>query len=146
VDFRIQLRHLRRAAPPRVGRTAALNGAGARAPKYCAVGRIRYSEIDGPGAPDGILIYVKPAFYGAEPRDIFNYATANATFPHETTANQWFTESQFESYRMLGRHAIAQIAGAADGTHGLAAFCEQVRRYTADGVEAADLRLLIGAG
>jgi hypothetical protein len=30
------------------------------------------------------------------------YATANAAFPHETTADQFFSESQFESYRTLG--------------------------------------------
>ncbi len=27
---------------------------------------------------------------------------ANLDFPHQSTANQWFTESQFESYRSLG--------------------------------------------
>ena len=31
-----------------------------------------------------------------------SYATAHPTFPHESTADQWFTESQFESYRSLG--------------------------------------------
>ncbi len=27
---------------------------------------------------------------------------AHAEFPHETTTDQWFSESQFESYRALG--------------------------------------------
>jgi hypothetical protein len=27
---------------------------------------------------------------------------ANPDFPHESTTDQWFTESQFESYRSLG--------------------------------------------
>jgi hypothetical protein len=31
-----------------------------------------------------------------------SYATANPDFPHESTAEQWFTESQLESYRSLG--------------------------------------------
>ncbi|PYT03328.1 MAG: hypothetical protein DMF60_18765 [Acidobacteria bacterium] len=76
--------------------------------RYCAIGRIRYSCVDGPGT-DGILIYIKPAFYGDEPRDIYEYARANPAFPHETTADQFFTESQFESYRMLGSHIMQLI-------------------------------------
>ena len=31
-----------------------------------------------------------------------SYAMANIDFPHQSTANQWFTESQFESNRSLG--------------------------------------------
>jgi hypothetical protein len=77
--------------------------------KYCALAEVQYKMIDGETAENGWLVYIKPAFYGTEPRDIFNYATANATFPHETTLNQWFSESQFESYRMLGRNAVEQI-------------------------------------
>src|SRR5712672_4852113 len=41
-------------------------------------------------------------------------AAANAKFPHDTTLNQWFTESQFESYRALGAHTIAMIADLRD--------------------------------
>ena len=37
------------------------------------------------------------------------YAAANAKFPHESTINQWFGESQFESYRSLGAFVIAEI-------------------------------------
>lgn len=76
--------------------------------KYCAIARIRYSCVDGEGT-DGILIYIKPAFYGNEPRDIYEYAQAHPLFPHESTADQFFTESQFESYRMLGSHVVEQI-------------------------------------
>jgi hypothetical protein len=35
-----------------------------------------------------------------------NYQTAHADFPQQTTADQWFTESQFESYRRLGQHIV----------------------------------------
>ena len=31
-----------------------------------------------------------------------SYALANSAFPHERTSDQWFSESQFESYRSLG--------------------------------------------
>lgn len=70
---------------------------------YCAIGRICYPED---GAKPGVLIYVKPAYYGTEPADIRSYAAANPTFPHETTADQWFSESQMESYRSLGDYII----------------------------------------
>ncbi|CAG5016771.1 hypothetical protein DYBT9275_05632 [Dyadobacter sp. CECT 9275] len=85
--------------------------------KYWAIGRIRYPENQNEtdsNSPvfhktDGILLYVKPGFYGTEPKDIFNYASVNPAFPHETTADQFFSESQFESYRALGIHATEQI-------------------------------------
>ena len=87
-----------------------------KTPKYCAIGRIQYSEIDGGDLPekqredlDGILIYLKPSLVGDEPIDIYNYAATNQMFPHESTGDQWFSESQFESYRMLGLHTIEWI-------------------------------------
>ena len=89
--------------------------------KYCAIGRIRYSCIDGTSPDnDGKVIYIKPAVYmQGEPKDVYNYAKASGTFPHETTADQFFSESQFESYRMLGFHAMEEIAQA---TGSMAAF------------------------
>jgi len=105
----------------------------ARSGKYCAIGKIRYSSVD-KDAPDGTLIYLKPAFYGAEPRDVFNYAQTSRTFPHETTGDQFFSESQFESYRALGSYVIDEILGRwsppADATLGpLARFAEQTDQY-----------------
>ncbi|HEV2123611.1 MAG TPA: hypothetical protein VGW38_12655, partial [Chloroflexota bacterium] len=76
--------------------------------EYCAIGTIRYSEVDGPGT-DGILIYIKPAIYGTEPTDVYHYAQENRDFPQEPTSDQWFSEAQFESYRMLGLHAISRV-------------------------------------
>ena len=82
---------------------------------YWAVGRIGYSAIDGdaslgnPDDYDGIILYVKPAVYGDEPRDVFNYAQVSPTFPHESTTDQFFSESQFESYRKLGEHIIDKL-------------------------------------
>jgi hypothetical protein len=79
----------------------------------CAIGHIRYSEVDpvvnGKKAPDGIIIYIKPACYGDEPRDIYEYFKKSETFPHESTADQFFSESQFESYRMLGEYTIKKL-------------------------------------
>ena len=38
-----------------------------------------------------------------EPADVLNYAIQNPTFPHQSTADQFFDESQFESFRRLGK-------------------------------------------
>jgi hypothetical protein len=77
--------------------------------RNCALGRIRYSAVDGSTAPDGIIVYIKPACYGDEPRDIYEYFKRSQTFPHESTADQFFSESQFESYRMLGAYTMEKL-------------------------------------
>jgi hypothetical protein len=72
---------------------------------YHAIGTIHYDQADDGSAPaeKGYILYIKPAYHGTETSaGIRSYATANPEFPHETTADQWFTESQFESYRSLG--------------------------------------------
>jgi hypothetical protein len=76
---------------------------------YWAVGDIRYKEADGANAKDGLLLYFKAGLHGTEPMDVLSYAMTHSAFPHEPTANQFFTESQFESYRMLG-YEIAERA------------------------------------
>jgi hypothetical protein len=75
---------------------------------YCSVGTIHYDDID-KSQPDGRLIFVKPTITGKESADVLNYEQQHPEFPHETTTNQWFTESQFESYRALGEYEITQI-------------------------------------
>jgi hypothetical protein len=77
---------------------------------YCAIGTIGYSCLDGDGT-DGILLYIKPTLYGEEPRDVYQYAQSNPAFPHDPTSDQWFEESQFESYRMLGSYIARVISG-----------------------------------
>jgi Patatin-like phospholipase len=66
---------------------------------HCAVGTITYTD-----APSGILIYLKASLTGDEPADVLEYAAIHPEFPHQTTADQFFDESQFESYRKLGYH------------------------------------------
>jgi hypothetical protein len=73
------------------------------------VQRIGYTAVDGPLARDGWLVYVKPMLRGDEPPDVRNYASGSPSFPHETTANQWFNESQTESYRALGAQSIDDL-------------------------------------
>ena len=88
---------------------AAVDGAGT----YWAVGHIRYSAVDGndtAASTDGILLYIKPAMYGKdEPSDVRQYAETSPTFPHESTSDQFFSESQFESYRALGEFIVNRM-------------------------------------
>jgi hypothetical protein len=67
-----------------------------------ATAAIGYAAL-GHGAVDGRLLYIKPMVQGNEPPDVMSYALAHPSFPHESTADQWFVESQTESYRALGQ-------------------------------------------
>jgi hypothetical protein len=64
---------------------------------HFAVGTILY-----PDKTEGALIYVKASMTGKEPEDLLSYRRKNATFPDESTADQFFDEAKFESYRELG--------------------------------------------
>ena len=78
--------------------------------KRCAVAEILY-----PGGERGHLIYVKPMAVGNLPPDVASYAKANPAFPHQSTADQWFDESQTESYRMLGELTMDEICAGWTG-------------------------------
>lgn len=92
-----------------------------RSARHVAVGKIRYGDVDRVGGTkasdaddrqfnadndDGILVYIKPVMTGDEPADLLNYSKLHPTFPHQSTLDQFFTESQFESYRALGYHSL----------------------------------------
>ncbi len=78
---------------------------------HCAIGTIRYDDVD-PRAVPGTLVYLKPSLTGDEPGDVQHYAAAHRDFPHETTSDQFFNESQFESYRALGEHVADAVFAA----------------------------------
>ncbi len=79
--------------------------AGSAAALAIAVGCIAY-----PGGGKGKLLYLKPTFLAELPADVLAYGRSHKTFPHDNTAHQWFSESQFESYRTLGRWHFDQLA------------------------------------
>jgi len=76
--------------------------ASAHSQAHYAVGKICYDRND--RSKDGYLLYLKASVTGDEDGDILQYKAENPAFPHETTADQNFGESQFESYRRLGQH------------------------------------------
>ncbi|MEO8083114.1 MAG: hypothetical protein ABI780_04775 [Ardenticatenales bacterium] len=59
------------------------------------------------GEPDGVLVVLKPAVFEDDPPDVRHLRNQSDHFPHDSTANQWFTEEQFEGYRMLGEQTVA---------------------------------------
>jgi uncharacterized membrane protein YhdT len=73
----------------------------------CALAEIRYQEIDST-LENGCLIYIKPVVLESEDPDVAAYKAANPAFPHESTGDQWFNESQTESYRMLGLRSVME--------------------------------------
>ncbi len=87
---------------------------------HCAIGKIHYPAIDGCAARVGTLVYMKSSLTGDEPTDVKRYAAHRPHFPHQSTADQWFDESQFESYRALGKHVAQTVFGVAGTAENLA--------------------------
>jgi hypothetical protein len=67
---------------------------------HWALGEIRYGDGE-----IGQLLYVKLSVTGDEPEYIRSYRSHHPDYPHESTADQFFSEDQFEAYRALGEHA-----------------------------------------
>lgn len=72
-----------------------------RAATHAAVARVMYPDPDG---FEGRLVYIKPGLTGDEPIDLREYARQHPTFPQQSTADQFFDEAQWESYRKVGEH------------------------------------------
>ena len=76
--------------------------------RHYAVGTIRYSATHAKmlGLTDeernGFIIVIKPNRTAGASADVLQYGFDNAAFPQQSTADQWFDEQQFESYRRLG--------------------------------------------
>ncbi len=72
---------------------------------------IKSSLIPFPPKPDAASPGADPGDLPDVPGDVQNYWLEHGTFPHDSTVDQWFTESQFESYRRLGQSVIENISG-----------------------------------
>lgn len=57
------------------------------------------------------ILVIKPRLISSLAADVFNYARINPDFPNQTTADQFFDEAQFESYRQLGLSIGQKIFG-----------------------------------
>jgi hypothetical protein len=70
--------------------------------RHFFVARIRYPSPGGDEPIWGLLFYIKPCLTGTEDADLYNFAVRFPSFPHDATADQAFSDAQFESYRRLG--------------------------------------------
>ncbi len=71
---------------------------------HSAFGIIHYGN-----GQSGLLLYIKSSMTGNEPDYAKAYKAKEPAFPHESTAKQLFAEDQFEAYRALGHHAVADL-------------------------------------
>jgi len=96
----------RRTLDPAVGGTAAPADATVVSGKERAW---TWFEINyGSGLPRGRLLYIKPSVYKEQvlPVEVLHYWRESPSFPHESTADQFFTEQQMEAYRSLGERCV----------------------------------------
>jgi Patatin-like phospholipase len=98
--------------------------------QHFVVGTIRYPERWGAEAAiEGKILYIKSSLTGqspefirhpvggvqqaltlpGEPGDIVHHRLGHDSFPNDSTLDQWFDETTFESYRRLGIHVAAEI-------------------------------------
>lgn len=71
-------------------------------PERGASARIVYPAGSGWPEQRGELLYLKPFLPPGLPVEITAHQKTDAAFPHDTTADQMFTETDFESHRHLG--------------------------------------------
>ncbi|MDQ1080542.1 patatin-like phospholipase family protein [Pseudoroseomonas cervicalis] len=93
------------------------------------LGTIHYPDMPlrEDGTPDGWLLYIKPQWWRDMPADIRAYAAQNQLFPHESTGDQWFAESQFEAYRHLGEATLDALLPARTGGWHMAQFFMELK-------------------
>ena len=95
-----------------------------RSAQQWVVGRIRYPDHGDKDGEDpdldgqiriGWLIYLKTSLVAQQTASVQSYAAAQTDFPHQSTADQFFTDAQFEAYRSLGHEIGASLAAAIAG-------------------------------
>jgi hypothetical protein len=74
---------------------------------HAALGKVTYAD-----GQSSWLIYLKATLTGDEPSDVIQYHRGHTDFPQETTADQFFDEAQWESYRRLGEHVADAVLTA----------------------------------
>jgi hypothetical protein len=72
-------------------------------------GRVRYLRAAPGQAAESELIYVRPVLVPSDAADLLRYQRDNPDFPYQSTADQFFDEAQWESYRKLGERTGAAL-------------------------------------
>ncbi len=100
-----------------------------RSVRHWALGRVQYPGYSNE-ADWGYLLYLKSSYCGDEDEVITQYRSKNTAFPHESTADQFFDEGQFEAYRALGEHIGLEVINKYTGRE------RQPRQPKQDGADA----------
>ncbi len=97
-----------------------------RGKSHCAVGTIYYGN-----SPEerGYLLYIKSSISTKHAPYILDYLARHPDFPHETTADQFFDEAQFEAYRALGYEIGEQVMDQLAG-------CQEMTREEIENIES----------
>jgi hypothetical protein len=67
------------------------------------------SKVEYSGGEHGLLLYIKSSLTGNESEFLQKYHREHPDFPHQSTAQQLFSETQFEAYRALGEHIAGDL-------------------------------------
>lgn len=92
--------HLRHGVVGTVDELRAKNGENHHATLFW----VRHPATASQPAATTVLLYVKASLVGGEPIDVRSYAQLHPDFPQQSTADQFYDEQQWESYRRLGEH------------------------------------------
>jgi hypothetical protein len=76
---------------------------------HFAEGSIEYGKDEDGQLREGRLLYIKSSIGRGHSSYIETYKKKHPAFPHESTADQFFDEEQFEAYRALGAHVGEKI-------------------------------------
>jgi hypothetical protein len=94
-----------------------------------ARGKITYNPTGRDDEPEEAdLLYIKTAVTDHLTEDIYGYRRTHEKFPDETTADQFFTEPQFEAYRELG-FLLGSLACGKKKVRNMDRFFEDVDEY-----------------
>ena len=87
--------------------------------EHCAFGTVTFPPREDSGDEEiGYLLYLKSSCTGDEDEVISEYRRRNPSFPHQSTADQFFDENQFECYRALGQHIAEKACEELSSAHG----------------------------
>ena len=75
---------------------------------------LRLLGLDEQTQKHGTILWVKPTVTALSAADVRQYRRAHGDFPQQSTAEQWYDESQFESYRRLGYESALAAFPVAD--------------------------------
>ncbi len=85
------------------------------APQGFAYGKLRFRRPDGT-VVEGAILLIEATMVDGLPVDVHAYAESHPEFPNVSTGDQFLTNRDFESYRVLGREitrsALGGVAGA----------------------------------